>query len=181
MQVGWPVPLSLLTSGQLGSYDVFKNNLLLKHMQFQKESTSTHVTASLMASLVATTGLDRMNISCLVLYARRASTHLTLETSDAVCNPADMIKTRVMNDISEVRLGSIKMLRDVIMSEGLLALVKVGQTPSRQTEQTVVRLVLQQSNHQTDRTNCCQTPRRQTNCCRLLSTTVCLTGVPVEE
>lgn len=60
---------AFLTSAQLGSYDVIKNNFLVKLFGFDKEANGTHFIASLIASLITTTA----------------------------ANPADVVKTRVMN------------------------------------------------------------------------------------
>jgi len=60
-----------------------------------RQRPETHLAASLLASLVATT----------------------------VCNPADVIKTRVMNDSGKLG-GSRQMLRHVLLAEGPQALMK---------------------------------------------------------
>ncbi|KAL7547983.1 hypothetical protein ACHAWF_011256 [Thalassiosira exigua] len=60
---------AFLTSAQLGSYDIIKNNALVPVFGFDKESNLTHFCASFIASLITTTA----------------------------ANPADVVKTRVMN------------------------------------------------------------------------------------
>lgn len=92
---------ALLTSAQLGTYDIFKNNLLVAKLQFGKEDNSTHFIASLLASLAATTA----------------------------ANPADVIKTRVMNDVDGAIGGSGKHFRHLLKHEGPMAFMK-GWTAS---------------------------------------------------
>jgi hypothetical protein len=61
---------AFLTSAQLGTYDTVKNNFLVGHLGFEKDAGSTHLAASLIASVASTTA----------------------------GNPADVVKTRVMNE-----------------------------------------------------------------------------------
>lgn len=89
------VRAALLTSGQLGSYDVFKNNLLVGKLAFKKDDVATHLAASLLASLVATT----------------------------VCNPPDVIKTRMMNEYGR-GLSFGRMVYDILRKEGPSAFMK---------------------------------------------------------
>lgn len=60
---------AFLTSAQLGSYDIIKNNVLVPVFGCDKESNGTHFGASFIASIITTTA----------------------------ANPADVVKTRVMN------------------------------------------------------------------------------------
>ena len=60
---------AFLTAAELGSYDIIKNNILVAVFGFDKEDNMTHFAASFAASLIATTA----------------------------ANPADVVKTRVMN------------------------------------------------------------------------------------
>lgn len=69
------VRAAFLTCAQLGSYDVIKNNLLVQWVGMDHESIQTHFASAMMASLVTTTA----------------------------ANPADVVKTRVMNDSSSGR------------------------------------------------------------------------------
>lgn len=73
------VRAAFLTTAQLGTYDIVKNNLMVDYLKFDKERNSTHLLASLITSLAATTA----------------------------ANPADVIKTRVMND-SKNEIGGVK-------------------------------------------------------------------------
>ncbi|CAD7948869.1 unnamed protein product [Amoebophrya sp. A25] len=61
---------AILTSSQIGTYDVVKNDLLVQKLAMRKEDRTTHFAASLITSVVATT----------------------------CSNPVDIIKTMVMND-----------------------------------------------------------------------------------
>lgn len=85
---------ALLTSGQLGSYDVFKNNLLVEKLRFGRDDVGTHLSASLLASLVATT----------------------------VCNAPDVVKTRMMNSSSSMTFTEC--VSGIVKNEGLSALMK---------------------------------------------------------
>lgn len=106
---------ALLTAGQLGSYDVFKNNLLVSKMNFSRENFSTHFCSSLLASLVATT----------------------------VCNPADVIKTRMMNDQTSKKASFINFTIKLVKNERFNALMK-GWTASyfRIGPHTVISFIL---------------------------------------
>ena len=61
---------AFLTSSQMGSYDVIKNNILVREFSFDGEAGGTHLCASAIASLLTTTA----------------------------ANPADIVKTRAMNN-----------------------------------------------------------------------------------
>jgi dicarboxylate transporter 10 len=76
----------LMTAGQLAGYDVFKMEILAQSNM--KDSTVTHVAASTLAGLVATT----------------------------LCNPFDVLKTRIM--AKNERLGMVEMIRLVHKIEG---------------------------------------------------------------
>ena len=106
---------ALLTSGQLGTYDVFKNNLLVEKLNFDKNTVTTHLLGSLLASLVATT----------------------------VCNPADVIKTRMMNDVSGGKVKFSNVCMDMLRQEGAMAFMK-GWTASysRIGPHTVISFIL---------------------------------------
>ena len=105
---------ALLTSGQLGTYDVFKNNLLVQRLSFDKDKTSTHLTASLLASLVATT----------------------------ICNPADVIKTRMMNERS-LGHGFFGSCSSLLVKEGAMAFMKGWMASySRIGPHTVISFIL---------------------------------------
>eukprot|EP00392_Amoebophrya_sp_AT5.2_P014396 g14545.t1 len=99
---------AFLTSAQLGTYDVVKNDVLLvifgqgrSWFAFGKDDRKTHFVASLITSVVATTA----------------------------SNPADVIKTQVMNvkksfpsgkgKVDQTSMGSI--VRNLYRAEGLLA------------------------------------------------------------
>ena len=62
---------AFVTSAELGTYDIIKNNILVQFLDFDREGNSTQFGASFIASIITTT----------------------------VANPADVVKTRVMNDI----------------------------------------------------------------------------------
>jgi len=90
----------LMTTGQLVSYDVFKN-LLVKRIGWG-ENMGTHFGASLLAGLVATT----------------------------ICSPVDVIKTRVMNSSASVESRSaLSIFVSTVRNEGPAALFK-GWTPA---------------------------------------------------
>jgi hypothetical protein len=61
---------AFVTSAELGTYDIIKNNILVSFFDCDKEANGTQFTASFLASLITTT----------------------------VANPADVVKTRIMND-----------------------------------------------------------------------------------
>ena len=62
---------AFVTSAELGTYDIIKNNILVQLLDFDRDANSTQFGASFLASIITTT----------------------------VANPADVVKTRVMNDI----------------------------------------------------------------------------------
>lgn len=97
------VRAAFLTSAELGSYDVIKNNILVHELGLDHEALSTHFTAAFFSSLIATTA----------------------------ANPADVVKTRVFNDRSPGGPGgkALMHLRSIVRNEGLSALFK-GWTPS---------------------------------------------------
>ncbi|ONH79773.1 Mitochondrial dicarboxylate transporter [Saccharomyces cerevisiae] len=70
------------------TYDVFKNYLVTK-LDFDASKNYTHLTASLLAGLVATT----------------------------VCSPADVMKTRIMNGSGDHQ-PALKILADAVRKEG---------------------------------------------------------------
>jgi hypothetical protein len=71
---------AFLTSAQLGSYDVIKNNIFVRMFGMDKEANVTHFSASILASVITTTA----------------------------ANPADVVKTRVMNDPNAIVGGPSK-------------------------------------------------------------------------
>lgn len=87
---------AFLTSSQLGTYDVIKNNVLVPQFNFSKEANSTHFVASLITSVVACT----------------------------FANPADVVKTRVMNDKEQKIGGSVAHFKNVLRNEGPSAFMK---------------------------------------------------------
>ena len=72
------VRAAFLTCAQLGSYDIIKNNLLVQSFGMGHEDISTHFAAALIASVVTTTA----------------------------ANPADVVKTRVMNEAGTSSMSS---------------------------------------------------------------------------
>lgn len=100
----------LMTSSQLASYDGFKNICLTT--LGMKDNLGTHILASLLAGFVAT----------------------------SLCNPVDVIKTRVMNAGEGQSLVSI--LRNAQSKEGLFWMYR-GWTPSfmRLGPQTIFTMV----------------------------------------
>ncbi|CAI4603222.1 BGP_1a_G0037890.mRNA.1.CDS.1 [Saccharomyces cerevisiae] len=78
----------LMTASQVVTYDVFKNYLVTK-LDFDASKNYTHLTASLLAGLVATT----------------------------VCSPADVMKTRIMNGSGDHQ-PALKILADAVRKEG---------------------------------------------------------------
>lgn len=68
---------ALLTSGQLGTYDVVKNNVLIKHTSLRENTDKAllHLLSAMNASIVATT----------------------------FSNPCDVIKSRYMSDIPDIK------------------------------------------------------------------------------
>jgi hypothetical protein len=106
---------AFLTSAQLGSYDVIKNNIFVEMLGWDKEANSTHFAASIIASIITTTA----------------------------ANPADVVKTRVMNDPNGLIGGPSKHLMDIWKVNGVHGFMK-GWTASylRIGPHTVISLVL---------------------------------------
>lgn len=112
------VRAAFLTSGQLGTYDVFKNNLLVSKLNFNKDKITTHLLASLLASFVATT----------------------------ICNPADVIKTRMMNNQTahaNKNFGFVNSCSELMKKEGASAFMKGWMASySRIGPHTVISFIL---------------------------------------
>jgi len=106
---------AFLTSAQLGSYDVIKNNIFVQMFGFDKEANTTHFSASIIASVITTTA----------------------------ANPADVVKTRVMNDPHATIGGPSKHLMHILKMNGVSGFMK-GWTASylRIGPHTVISLVL---------------------------------------
>lgn len=106
---------AFLTSAELGSYDIIKNNILVPLLGFDKEANSTHFSASFVASLMATTA----------------------------ANPADVVKTRVMNDPHAIVGGASEHFRHILKNHGPLGFLR-GWTASylRIGPHTVISLVM---------------------------------------
>jgi len=106
---------AFLTSAQLGSYDVIKNNILVPMLGFDKEANNTHFIASFVASLVTTTA----------------------------ANPADVVKTRVMNDPNGIVGGASDHFKDILKKDGPMGFMR-GWTASylRIGPHTVISLVM---------------------------------------
>mmetsp|Transcript_21584 Transcript_21584/g.43243 ORF Transcript_21584/g.43243 Transcript_21584/m.43243 type:complete len:291 (-) Transcript_21584:8-880(-) len=106
---------AFLTSAQLGSYDVIKNNIFVQMFGFDKEANTTHFSASIIASVITTTA----------------------------ANPADVVKTRVMNDPNATIGGPSKHLMHIWKMNGVSGFMK-GWTASylRIGPHTVISLVL---------------------------------------
>lgn len=106
---------AFLTSAQLGSYDVVKNNVFVRALGLDREARSTHFAASFIASLITTTA----------------------------ANPADVVKTRVMNDSSRVIGGPRQHVAHIWKTHGPAGFLK-GWTASylRIGPHTVISLVL---------------------------------------
>ncbi|KAI8873470.1 mitochondrial carrier [Ramicandelaber brevisporus] len=90
----------LMTLSQLGSYDFIKQRLVA-YTSLKTDSVITHISASLLAGLIATT----------------------------VCSPVDVIKTRVMNAPPGRYSSPTAALIETVRTEGLRALFK-GWLPS---------------------------------------------------
>jgi len=86
---------AFLTSAQLGTYDIVKNNLLVGVFGFDRDANSTHFVGSLITSIAATTA----------------------------ANPADVVKTRAMN-CKVGDLGSMGHMKLIYRHEGLSAFMK---------------------------------------------------------
>eukprot|EP00605_Chrysophyceae_sp_TOSAG23-4_P000892 GSChrysophyteH1.ASY1.ANO1.983.1 assembled CDS len=111
---------AFLTSGQLGSYDVVKNNILIHHFGFseKKNGTILHLCSAMSASVVATTA----------------------------ANPCDVIKSRYMSDLGGVqrRYSSLgDCFSQTLKNDGLMGFLR-GWTASywRVGPHTVISLVL---------------------------------------
>lgn len=109
------VRAAFLTSAQLGSYDVIKNDVLVDAFSFDAESTSTHLCASALASAITATA----------------------------ANPPDVIKTRVMNDPRRTVGGPTAHFLHVMRTDGISGFMR-GWTASylRIGPHTVISLVL---------------------------------------
>lgn len=92
---------AFLTCAELGSYDIMKNNILVPIFGYDKEANQTHFMASFIASLFATT----------------------------IANPADVIKTRVMNDSHHIIGGPISHCKHIWKANGYKGFMK-GWTAS---------------------------------------------------
>ncbi|KAK6456345.1 mitochondrial dicarboxylate transport protein [Scheffersomyces xylosifermentans] len=79
----------LMTASQVVTYDIAKN-LLVDQIHMDPAKKSTHFSASLLAGLVATT----------------------------VCSPADVVKTRIMNDKGSGG-NAVKILTSAVKNEGV--------------------------------------------------------------
>ncbi|QPG74396.1 hypothetical protein FOA43_001724 [Brettanomyces nanus] len=90
----------LMTSSQVVSYDLAKR-FLVTSFSFDPTTKSTHFTASLFASLVATT----------------------------ICSPADVIKTRIMNSSDKANDGPVQILLRSVKKEGIRFMFR-GWLPS---------------------------------------------------
>ena len=120
---GWEVTTgraAFLTSGQLGSYDVIKNNILIQYFNVneKKNGTFLHLVSAMGASVIATTA----------------------------ANPCDVIKSRYMSDVGGAS-GRYSSLRDcfaqTLKNEGSMGFLR-GWTASywRVGPHTVISLVL---------------------------------------
>ena len=109
------VRAAFVTSAELGSYDVVKNDILVRSFGVDGDATSTHLLASLVASLITTTA----------------------------ANPADVVKTRVMNDPHGTVGGAYRHLVHVWTTDGMAGFMR-GWTASylRIGPHTVISLVL---------------------------------------
>lgn len=92
---------AFLTSAQLGSYDVIKNNLFVRMLGMDKEANITHFSASIIASVITTTA----------------------------ANLADVVKTRVMNDPHAIVGGPSKHMFHIWNASGVRGFMK-GWTAS---------------------------------------------------
>ncbi|KAL3764069.1 hypothetical protein ACHAW5_010439 [Stephanodiscus triporus] len=109
------VRAAFLTSAQLGSYDVIKNDVLVDAFSFDGDSTSTHLCASAFASAITATA----------------------------ANPPDVVKTRVMNDPRRTVGGPCAHFLHVMRTDGISGFMR-GWTASylRIGPHTVISLVL---------------------------------------
>ena len=90
---------AILTSSQLGSYDVIKNNVLI-HYFHMEDGLALHFYSAMIAGLATTTAT----------------------------NPVDIIKTRYMSDTKGLYRSPVHCFVDTVRKEGPLALLK-GWTP----------------------------------------------------
>lgn len=106
---------AFLTSAQLGSYDIIKNNIFVQIFGFDKEANTTHLHASIIASVITTTA----------------------------ANPADVVKTRVMNDPHGIIGGPRNHMAHIWRANGIRGFMK-GWTASyfRIGPHTVISFVL---------------------------------------
>lgn len=88
------VRAALLTSAQLGTYDVIQNDLLVQHFGFERGSHGTHFAASLVASVITATA----------------------------SNPPDVVKTRVMNCTE--RRGPMSHAAEILRRDGPTGFMK---------------------------------------------------------
>lgn len=105
----------LMTVGQLSTYDQFKHALLHKvPNNFFQDNTSTHIIASLMAGISATT----------------------------MTQPLDVMKTRMMNVLPGTYKGSMDVARSIVADLGFIGFFR-GFTPAfiRLAPQTVLTFV----------------------------------------
>uniref|UniRef100_A0AAV1UNQ3 Mitochondrial dicarboxylate carrier n=1 Tax=Peronospora matthiolae TaxID=2874970 RepID=A0AAV1UNQ3_9STRA len=86
----------LLTTGQIAAYDLTKSTLLTNQMVLMQDDLQTHVVASVVAGLVATTA----------------------------CAPADVVKTRLMNTRAQEYTSATDCFLQVIKHEGVRGLYK---------------------------------------------------------
>ena len=86
----------MLTTGQIAVYDLAKSAILTKHAVLKHDDFTTHVMASMVAGLVATTA----------------------------CAPADVVKTRLMNMHMNEYKSATDCLVQVVKLEGLRGLYK---------------------------------------------------------
>ena len=105
---------AFLTSAQLGSYDVIKNDVLVREFSFDGEAGGAHLCASAIASVLTTTA----------------------------ANPADVVKTRVMNDPHGAVGGPHAHFLHVLRTDGAMGFMR-GWTASylRIGPHTVLSLV----------------------------------------
>uniref|UniRef100_A0AAV1V2G1 Mitochondrial dicarboxylate transporter n=1 Tax=Peronospora matthiolae TaxID=2874970 RepID=A0AAV1V2G1_9STRA len=86
----------LLTTGQIAAYDLTKSTLLTNQVVLMQDDLQTHVVASVVAGLVATTA----------------------------CAPADVVKTRLMNTHAQEYTSATDCFLQVIKHEGVRGLYK---------------------------------------------------------
>lgn len=106
---------AFVTSAELGTYDIVKNNILVQIVDLDREANSTQFGASFIASLITTT----------------------------VANPADVVKTRIMNDPHGVVGGASAHFKHILRTDGACGFLK-GWMASylRIGPHTVISLVL---------------------------------------